>query len=150
MDLLINTTAVELDQAAATSLADLTAKTEFPWLTVGDSEALSVKFLDAVSTYAAWSGQVGYTPRIALGFITTDGEQEYAAAEDIVPVTNGWTARLDLSGARLRTVLYNRMACRARSTGAYFVLQVSVIDPSGRVKTYARLPIFLSGTVAPA
>lgn len=146
MILYIDTTASDLAQSAVASATDLTPADPGE-LVLGDSEPLTLYFLTAASTYAAWTILAGYTVTVALGLTTTDSTQDLASTTAFTDITNGFTGRLALTATALADAIACQLNKRPMQAGGWFALQIAVTDPTGHRETYATLPIFVRTSV---
>lgn len=167
MKLVIDISATDKTQAAVTSLTDTTAVTALQNLLLGDSEPLDLTFTDSSTSPAAapsWAGAAGYTPFVALGTLDVNGALAHTRTVTFTAQTAGWTGRLALDTQALinacsinNTIGLTGWAAMAtdprsrnsRQRQAQFFLQIAVIDPSGNLKTYANLPVFVVNRVLP-
>ncbi len=147
MDLFILTSSPDLTAAAVASAAAITTEATLPDLVFGDSEALTIKFLSAASTYESWTIASSYTVTAALGSGTTDGTQDLVSTSSFTDIANGFSGRLDLSGAALASAIDAQRCARPHQPGAWFTLQITVTDPTSHPQTYALLPIFVRTSV---
>ncbi|HEY1108995.1 MAG TPA: hypothetical protein VGE76_10195 [Opitutaceae bacterium] len=147
MNLFILTSATDLTAAAVTSASDVAPLAAAPEVVVGDSEPITLKFLDSANNYAAWSGEAGYSVALALGSPTPQGLEVYALDDGMTAIANGWSGRLPLTSSALVSALAQAIGCRPRQTAALFFLQVTVTDADGKRETFAQVPFTVRSRV---
>ena len=151
MDLVIKTTSItDLSAAAMTSVSDMTALTGpdgFSQLVLGSTEPITLKFVTAASTYAAFTADATYQMIVSLGWISSDGLQDYAETELTTLISNGKSGNLALTSTALIDAVACAFQANPRATSVQMTLQITVTDPSGYRRVYAMLPVTLWGRV---
>lgn len=152
MDLFIDITAADKQQAAVVSVTDLTPIDSIPQLVLGDSEPYVIKFTSPAGV-PAWAGDASYSLELALGELDGNGLLDYTRQLSFDPISGGWSGRLNLAtqalidaialqtGASINWTRYpiDARIPRARPMLGWFFLQVRVVDPAGNKVTYAEL-----------
>lgn len=147
MELIIDTTATDITNAAVTSVTDDSPVSELKQLVLGDDEPFTVQFTDG-SAAPAWASDATYVLTISVGIPTPAGLDELASTSTFTLSSSTRSGSLDLSGATI--VDYARVNIGnypGRRSGIGMALQLRITTPTGKRITYAQLPVLVQSPV---
>lgn len=142
MDIFINTAAADINDATVTSLTDSTQVTDFKQLVLGDSEPLTLYFMDG-SAAEAWSGDATYTPVLSLGPPDALGDS-LSTSSNFTAITDGWSGRMSVATTILYDYCYRAQLANRNIRSVVLNLQARVTDPNGNQETFALINIVVS------
>jgi len=134
---------------AVTSVTDATPVEDIGNVVLGDSEPLTIKFTTGTAA-PAFAGDASYSLAVSLGWVSTNGSQNYVETTSFSVITGGWSGRLSLTGADFIGAVNSAGGGPCGGRGGEFTLQIRVTNPSAQTVTYALLPVFVEWRVVPS